>query len=864
MKKILLAITALLLSFLFLPNTSIVRAEESNTSLEVNTLYPENILDYHNLTDIEESTMNDNYIAYTLNSQLIIFNKNNKQSIYIDDYRNIVEIKFINHNQLLVVNYSASDGGNIYNIKLTENFYTTQIISEINIANLHLIDIFENNNVVYIGFITLTESTNRYYLYTIDNTISLATPIEHHNNTHDNYQTSIGLTINQNSQYVVYSESGSNSLNLFISPHEASLTNATSVAMTYGTKKLKYYKTDNQSFLLAFTSENVYTYLISNNELSILEKHFSIEDIEVLAFTDVDIYGEQILISDRDSKLIKTLKLNFSDTSTTITDDTTLLASSTSELGRFNNISNIHLQGNTIYIADTFNNRIQIVENNKCYQISDLSTNSKPSNIVIDSKQNIYFCVENQTEGTSSIVQYSQKNHIYTHSKTYSQYGTNTTFKPVTMTIDSNDNIYVLDYSNNTYNLLCLSDAGLQFKKELTSLSADDNTKLDYIKGKNLLIIYNNNALHLLDLNGEVVDSLIVGNFQDFTTDFSNIYTLSNNTLQLITINNNTMQFDEKSLYSDKFTHLNCLDFDVENNRIFAFNQDTQSIVYFDCNLAIPAFNFENIENANALPSTQSPQGVNIINNGIIYSSPYFIGTTYNNISKCIAIDTYDDFYRVLFKHDNTLTSGFLHKNYVSIEQHNTSRKIKVLTTNITVPVFKYPTLLKSSNQAVITSYLPINYHLTITYNPFPISIDDQTFYLCVKDGQIGYVFNADIVLDDTTNISYLNTENATISAIGQETINILDENKQVIKQLQNQDRIYVDNYDKNSEYTKIIYKDADLNTIEGYILTEYVQMDELDDNKIVLIIIIVFSVIMLGVIITSYIIIKKKDAPSA
>ena len=55
-----------------------------------------------------------------------------------------------------------------------------------------------------------------------------------------------------------------------------------------------------------------------------------------------------------------------------------------------------------------------------------------------------------------------------------------------------------------------------------------------------------------------------------------------------------------------------------------------------------------------------------------------------------------------------------------------------------------------------------------------------------------------------------------------------------------NNDRIYVESYDKHQEYTQIIYKDENLNTIKGYIKTDYIEMDKLDNTKIILIIIII------------------------
>ena len=143
----------------------------------------------------------------------------------------------------------------------------------------------------------------------------------------------------------------------------------------------------------------------------------------------------------------------------------------------------------------------------------------------------------------------------------------------------------------------------------------------------------------------------------------------------------------------------------------------------------------------------------------------------------------------------------------------------------------------------------------------FPISIDEKTFYMYKQQNTIGFIFSIDIVGNQNSNIKNLNTENASIKLIGEEKTYLYNEDKQTkILEINNNARIYVENYDKNCEYTYIIYKDSDLNTYEGYVLTENIQMDELDNSQLVLILIIAFSIIILILIIIAYFIIKKRN----
>ena len=53
---------------------------------------------------------------------------------------------------------------------------------------------------------------------------------------------------------------------------------------------------------------------------------------------------------------------------------------------------------------------------------------------------------------------------------------------------------------------------------------------------------------------------------------------------------------------------------------------------------------------------------------------------------------------------------------------------------------------------------------LTISSNCFPITIDNKLFYIYENNGQIGYIFNADVILNDNSNITALHNNNATIT----------------------------------------------------------------------------------------------------
>ena len=228
-------------------------------------------------------------------------------------------------------------------------------------------------------------------------------------------------------------------------------------------------------------------------------------------------------------------------------------------------------------------------------------------------------------------------------------------------------------------------------------------------------------------------------------------------------------------------------------------------------------------------------------------------------ITQAIGIEEFDDFYRILFNNNNELQSGFVPKSNIEIVNY-TYNPINVITTNQIVPIYKYPTLLKLNNTRLIVGNLSINNEITLSY-VYPISLDNKTFYMYQFNNSIGFIFGADVVKSDNKTIKNLNTENASVNSIGSDSTTLYDFDKQtILKTLENHTRIYVENYDKKQTYTKVIYKDVNLNTIEGYVLTKDIKMDKLDNSQLILILVIVISLVLLASIIVTFVIIKKRN----
>ena len=145
MKKILVIFTIIAIALLIAPFSYSVNAE---AKLEINTYYPNDVMEYANLTKVSNVTTNDNNIAYTTNNVINIFNKKDRSINQIENIDNILKIKFC-YEKLLVA------GNNTINIIDPITLNVTPI-SNITYPNNSPINFYFNDTTVQIGIIDTT------------------------------------------------------------------------------------------------------------------------------------------------------------------------------------------------------------------------------------------------------------------------------------------------------------------------------------------------------------------------------------------------------------------------------------------------------------------------------------------------------------------------------------------------------------------------------------------------------------------------------------------------------------------------------------------------------------------------------------
>lgn len=853
MKKVTVGLFLITLSIML---TLFSYGKVSAQELDTEVIYPNNIVDYTDLTNISSFDINNNYIAYTLDKQnVVLFEKSTRKYTVFSNFSNISKIK-LTSNSIIVVD------DNVYIIK---NFNKDNIITlDINISDAKAIDVYTDENNVLIGLVNSTS----FKLYKYNLEFVATSPVQTITPSTDSLAQAFTMSINNKNAYIVCNTSPSED------PYTTSLckidhTSNTNNAQIFtdfqsNVKVIESFVWQGQEYLCTFTSEILFLLPSDNDKLAnnavlaqidnSTQGNLENSTFPIFKITDLKFYNNKLYLSDSKYKTIQSVSIDIQDDTYSIKSDEIILGSASFDKGRFNQATDIYIQGNTYTVSDSANNRIHILKDNTSSFINLPNNVNTPKCLTIDSKQNIYVAVT--VDSKIQIWVYSFSSGNYTHTQTFETFDSTYITSVSDMCVDNNDNVYIL--GNNQ--ILYLSGNRLIAMENINipAGSINSDSQIAYISKQNLLAISTNNKVYFLNTDGNIHAQQDVSNLKEITADVDKLYAITNNNIYTISFENDNTNLTNNALDTSNYAHFS---FDIIKRKMLAFNLNRSCLTYINFGLQNEAFTFDDIASLDVINNSSTLTPLKL-NNTLIYKYPYELGDIYNidgAITYAIGISKYDNYYRILFENDNKLEIGFVRiANVTKIDyKYNT---INVITTNQTVPLYKYPTLLTYNGNRLIIDNFDINSKLTLIYK-FPISIDGKTFYTYQNGNTIGFIFEADIVLYSNKTITNLNTENASIHLIGKENTSLLAKDLTTkIKTLKDSDRIYVENYDKNNQYTKVIIKDINLNTYEGYVLTSDIKMDKLDNSKIILIVIIIISIVILALIVTSYIVIKKKN----
>lgn len=871
MKRFFVSFFIIMIGILLTPNFYSVYADNVNDELEVLTIYTDDILEYQNIDGISKLAVGENYIAYSLDNENIkVFNINTKTYGEIPNNGTISKLEMASDNLLIAsdTGVRAVDLNSLYDNTNTAQIQTLNIMS-----NQNIVDFYVDNDTIYVGYIN--DNTFKLTEYYLNLSIKEQTRTIYTDN-ESKLNSVKAVTLNDTTAHIFCGDDSKVLYKLYkldlSSPSPTLIETITTVPFSI----IDTFYYNNVPYVMAFAPGCLYLY--NNSLMEICNTPSDPNSGAYLHVSDFDFYNNKIYVartSEGGSGYIQeytiTTKQDESTgkTETVFASNNPLICSKGSEAGRFNEASGLTVSGDTIFVADSNNKSIHIVYDDMSkLTTTNLSLKENIENLqtlgdlTLDKDLNLYIVAN--IASNSSIVK-------YTYNKATNTYDFANNFDNISSqkigsisSISSyQSTIYALDHTQNKLLLISkdvLNEANLDSK-----ISLDSNSKIACLKSSEDIVIYSNNNLYLINNTGKVLSEISTPrSFKSITTDYDKIYGVCDNKVYSYSLSGQTIINDNKITEADRLENVNIIHYDIATRKMYGFDSNRGCLVNFSFNSNNTPFSLNDIASNSPLTQDSTILPITIKNSPIIYEYPNCIGMPYNKdgkVTTCIGIEEIGEEYRILFNSNGKLASGFIPKTSAQLKEYDCNEYYKVITINKKVPVYKYPTLLKWDNEIIKIDELELKTSINIKSDKFPVSIDGKSFYEYEdSNGKIGYIFLADIVSDDSKNITYIESNNATIKVIGNNEVTVYAEDKEEeLLTLKNSTRVYVEEYSSDSEYTKIKYIDSNQKTTIGYIKTEYIEMDKLDDTKIVLIIVIVVSSILLLVIAVSYIIIKKK-----
>ncbi len=199
-------------------------------------------------------------------------------------------------------------------------------------------------------------------------------------------------------------------------------------------------------------------------------------------------------------------------------------------------------------------------------------------------------------------------------------------------------------------------------------------------------------------------------------------------------------------------------------------------------------------------------------------------------------IASFEDSYFVAYSNGNAVENlvGYVLKaNVTVLTPQNNPTSLRI--TNTFAKLYKYPTSLifnDTSPEGLIVKDLQKEEVLTSNYNLTNYTDYNGTYFYGVEDslGNIGYVKSSDVSLVGNLSITPTLQTNAEIIITSNDaniTVYSYQNNEYITtaNKLSSYDRVYVEAYSTESEWTLISYTTSSGETVSGYVQTKYIKM---------------------------------------
>lgn len=873
MKKYVLSLTSIILGvacFLGIISNNVFADDINNLtgSSTFETYYPYGIEDYADLNNLIAFTISDSHFYYAVETdsdyQLNRYNLYTKLHEELKTYNKISanqikSLKFLN-NQLFVLNgttlhvFNEDDfNNNIVNLPINGEFGAINHPYDVN---------YKNNEYVFAIIKNKTQSLqslNLFYYNNLQTTHTKALDLDLTYNI-------VNMAMNDNYLYIVGSDNLIHIYDVFdvdtLEEYSNSDTNTPTTII------------NNMHDIDSFTiNEENYFALTSTYGLNIYNTNYLLKGS--FTSTQVNISSPQLLtissknnilsafVYDYNNSNIQKLSLNYVDENTGFNIDTPtiMLAGKGKSLGRFDNANSITLKNDKVlFVSDKNNNRIQILSDNNIKSI-DLGSDYA-SNLILDEDHNLLFLKHTQSGVYLSGYKYDNGNF---ETKLFDDKSLSSTTNSMCLSLSGK--LYFLDYSNNTISVL------EQYNKNfssfnLTTISPNSNSKIQYSNTFSELIISVDNTLYRIATDSGIVNSEKItfdNNINYYEIDFSNnVYVLSNNKLYKTKFGNETNE-----CVIDLQINCDLFSLNQANGKIYAYNKGKsciQTITNENFSNGLLEFPHETDKIFNKTAYSSVLKYATLKNNVFVYNDVNYVGDFFyseqgigtNVIILQENINNNPLFIRVGYIAENKLNIGYVKQDDINIiNDCYIEKTYNLRTTNKSVSIFKYPTL--ASNVVVDTISLGSPITAIGTYSGI-FDNSNNFFYIVEVDDKIGYVYSGDVTAN--VNISTKYETNAEIRILdhseGVYLYSEPDENSPKILINENQ-RIYVKDFDKTHTFTLVSYVDDEHIEHVGYVYTKYIKMDGINTTLLTAIILFSLTIILGITLLIFYLSYKKK-----
>lgn len=810
---------------------------------------------YLGLDEATNIAVTSNNLYFTTDTTIYNYNLTEKQISTILELENISELK------ATTTNLFALSNNVLHIIDLSNK-------SEIEIANVNMFSIYEDTNV-YLSYIY----NNTFNFGKVsNNTFSSQFTIELNSSF-----TPISITNNSTNSYVVINQNNISKI-LNINHNEENIESNTNYLETILDESHIIYAKNYDNTPLFYDYADGLMFAISNNDYTqpadtkLFKVHgeYGFEADKFYKVKDYTIYNNKLYILDSVYYSIQC----FDFVEQKIEFDSVLTSSSGYTAGRFYKPNSFKAQNkNTLLVSDTYNKAIQIINGNtatmyKSYNVDSVSTPFEFTLQVLSNDVN-YYVLQKTSENTYEVLILDSNLNLIEK--------INHNLTSITSIALNQNELYIADsnsnkiYSYKDQNLVELSSTTINF-------TVTENTKLDYILEINTLVALCDSKVYLVNLSTNSTSNITLPSTAiSISFDYlNNLYVLLENKIIKYELSDTSNYTDEITL-NTKYSNISI---EKETGFAYLYNDKNQNFVILSSNKIESLAN--NFNQPVDLLSYTNEEIVNIAKskeNVYVYDYPYNNGSYYtlnNSIVYILDDTTYSNYYYVCYKYDyyidnNPTKLSSLKTGYILKEDADT---IEITTLGVPAEfevisdtkIYSLPTLLKYNNENLIVGTLTSGTYISSNYIKISgntLSIDNCNFYIIEYNDKIAYVKEVDLL-----NITALHTENIlkcnakiSVSEDKYNTVYVYAGNDSfIVGKLLVGTKIYVENYNINSKYTYIRYLDENNREHGGYILTKCIKMDSNKTSTFPAIILITFTILIIGGVTTFYIISYKKQ----